>query len=170
MQVAGCFENNRNTTQYQTISHFIPVKCACINKVFTKMVRGKPMSEDLRKSIVSAHVDGVSGRQIAKNLKISRSTVRNIISLFKREGNIKTKVKCGRTSKISKRDYRVLQRLIKQDRRISSRELAVKWGDTIGRQISKDTCLRHVKKLGYNFYKVSFTNTIPVALYLVFAL
>lgn len=134
------------------------------------MVRGKPMSEDLRKSIVSAHVDGVSGRQIAKNLKISRSTVRNIISLFKREGSIKTKVKCGRTSKISQRNYRVLRKLIQQDRRVSSRELAVKWGETIGKQISKDTCLRHVKKLGYSFYKVSFTSKIPVAFYLRHAL
>lgn len=120
------------------------------------MVRGKSLSCDMRNSIVAAHESGLSGHKIAKNLSIPQGTVRNIISQFKKTGNIQTKVKTGRASKITKRDERALRTLIKQDRRASSRELAVKWADAIGRPISKDTCLRRMKKMGYGFYKVSF--------------
>lgn len=118
------------------------------------MTRGKSLSEDIRNSIISAHKRGLSGHKIAKNLSIPQGTVRNIISQFKKTGHIKIKVKSGRISKITKRDHRALRALIKHDRRISSRELASKWADAIGRPISKDTCLRNIKKLGYGFYKV----------------
>ena len=120
------------------------------------MVRGKALSNDIRNSIVAAHKNGVSGHKIAKNLNIPQGTVRNIITLFKQNGNIQTKVKTGRRCKISERDERALRAIIKQDRRAASKEIAVKWSHAIGRRVSKDTCLRKIKKLGYGFYKVSF--------------
>lgn len=129
---------------------------AVTRQSLVKMVRGKPLSEDLRKSIICAHNDGISGCNIAKNLRISRYTVRNIIRLFKKEGNVTRKVRTGRISKITKRDRRVLRNLIRQDRRVSSRELASKWGNAIQMRVSKDTCLRHLKTMGYGFYKVCF--------------
>lgn len=120
------------------------------------MVRGKPLSYDLRNSIVAAHTNGLSGHTIARNFSIPQGTVRNIILQFNNTGNIDTKVRTGRISKITNRDKRALRILIKQDRRASSRELGLKWADAIGRPVSKDTCLRSMKKMGYGFYKVNF--------------
>nr|CAH7717710.1 unnamed protein product [Callosobruchus chinensis] len=96
----------------------------------------------------------VSLDTIAKNLNIPQGTIRSIISRFKENGNVKIKPKPGRSSKVTKRDKRVLRALIKQDRRAPSRELAIKWADAIGNHVSKDTCLRNLKKMGYGFYKV----------------
>lgn len=119
------------------------------------MVRGRALSHDMRNSIVTAHKNGVSGHKIVKNLNIPQGTVRNIIKQFKQEGNIQQKVKTGRRSKITERDERALRAIIKQDRRAASREIAVKWSHAIGKRVSKDTCLRKMKKMGYGFYKVS---------------
>ncbi|KAK9700809.1 hypothetical protein QE152_g31014 [Popillia japonica] len=100
------------------------------------MTRGKPLSEDMRHSIVSAHRKGHSGRSIAKMFSIPRGTVRNIITQFKNTGAVNVKVKTGRTSNISPRDQRALQSLIKKDRRVGSRELAAECGRAIGKSIA----------------------------------
>lgn len=118
------------------------------------MTRGKPLSEDIRNAIVAAYNKNYSGRKIAKMLSLPQGTVRNIITQHKHTGSVSVKLKTGRISKITTRDQRVLQRLLKKDRRMPSRQLAVEWGDAIGKRVSKDTCLRNIKKLGYGFYKV----------------
>lgn len=135
---------------------WLPITQFCVLRQFVaKMVRGKALSNDMRNSIVAAHKNGISGHNIAKNLSISQGTVRNIITLFKNNGNIQTKKRAGRRSKITERDERALRTIIKADRRAGSREIAVKWSNAIGRRVSKDTCLRTLKKMGYGFYKVS---------------
>lgn len=53
------------------------------------MPRGKAISEDMRKSIIISHNDGLSAYKISQNLKISRSSVRNIINLYKNTGQFK---------------------------------------------------------------------------------
>lgn len=126
-----------------------------LRQFVANMVRGKALSNDMRNSIVAAHRNGVSGHNIAKNLSIPQGTVRNIITLFKNNGNIQTKARTGRRSKITERDKRALRSIIKQDRRAGSKEIAVKWSQAIDRRVSKDTCLRSLKKMGYGFYKVS---------------
>lgn len=48
------------------------------------MVRGRPISADMRKLIVKLSQEGKSGHNIAAIIGISRSSVRNIINLFKK--------------------------------------------------------------------------------------
>nr|CAH7733228.1 unnamed protein product [Callosobruchus chinensis] len=112
------------------------------------------ISEDLPFLLCLAHKNGLSGNIIAKNLNIPQGTIRSIISRFKENGNVQITPKPGRSSKVTKRDKRVLRALIKQDRRAPSRELVIKWADAIGKHVSKDTCLRNLKKMGYGFHKV----------------
>lgn len=93
-----------------------------LRQFVAKMVRGKALSNDMRNSIVAAHRKGVSGHNIAKNLSIPQGTVRNIITLFKNNGNTQAEARTGRRSKITERDKRALRLIIQQDRRAGSRE------------------------------------------------
>lgn len=52
------------------------------------MARGKSLSGDLRKSIINAHRHGISARKISISHSVPRSTVQDIINLFKKTGNV----------------------------------------------------------------------------------
>ena len=104
--------------------------------------------------IIDSHKKNISAYQISKNINISRSTIRNIISLFKKTGGAAMLKKPGRPSKITSVDKRNLTKIIKSDRRTSSTEITSKWNSATGKEISRRTCLRTMKKLGYGFFKV----------------
>ncbi len=54
---------------------------------FNMPPRGKELSEDLKKTIVALHKDGVGYKKIAKTLKLSCSTVAKTIQRFNRIGS-----------------------------------------------------------------------------------
>ncbi len=58
----------------------------CLSEV--KMGRGSPIPPMLRRKIVAQYQKGVSQRKIAKSLKLSSSTVHNIIQRFRESGTI----------------------------------------------------------------------------------
>ncbi len=58
----------------------------CLSEV--KMGRGSPIPPMLQRKIVEQYQKGVSQRKIAKNLKLSSSTVHNIIQRFRESGTI----------------------------------------------------------------------------------
>lgn len=120
------------------------------------MVRGKALSNDLRKVIVNLHNAGNSAGKIANQLLLSRYTVRNIVKLYKTTGAIQEKPNLGRTSKITPTNMRALRRILKQNRRANCGELSVEWNRATGKCFSRSTCVRAIKRLGYQFYKVSY--------------
>ncbi len=68
--------------------------------------RGKDLSEDLKKSIVFLHKDGIGYRKIPKTLKLSCSTVAKTIQWFNRTGSTQ-----NRPKKLSARAQHHIQRL-----------------------------------------------------------
>lgn len=129
------------------------------------MARGKALSADLRKSIVNAHRNGTSARKISISHSVPRSTVQDIINLFKKTGGVTQSKKTGRPSKISNADARALRRIVKANRRSNARELTALWRQMIQKQISLSTTKRAVRKLGYKFYKVICLRDFVVTIY-----
>ena len=54
----------------------------------TRMGRGSPLCEQMREQIVQQFKKNISQAAIARNLRISSSTVRNIIKRFRESGEI----------------------------------------------------------------------------------
>lgn len=119
------------------------------------MVRGSPLSLDLRKAIINLSDSGQSGCQIAKSLSISRYTIRNIIKNKKQTGNVDPKPRSGSKPKATKTDLRALRKIAKANRRNNCGELALLWSETAGKTFSLSTTNRSLKKIGFGFYKVS---------------
>ncbi len=71
---------------------------------------GKELSEDLKKSIVALHKDGVGYKKIAKTLKLSCSTVTKTIQRFNRTGFTQNRPRYGQPKKLSARAQRHIQR------------------------------------------------------------
>ncbi len=80
----------------------------CLSEV--KLRRGSPISPMLRPKIVEQYQKGVSQREIAKSLKLSSSTVHNIIQRFRESGTISVRKGQGRKTILDARDLRALRR------------------------------------------------------------
>ncbi|KAK3553413.1 hypothetical protein QTP70_003573 [Hemibagrus guttatus] len=74
------------------------------------MGRGSPISPVLRRKIVEQYQKGVSQRKIAKSLKLSSSTVHNIIQRFRESRTISVRKGQGRKTILDARDLRALRR------------------------------------------------------------
>ncbi len=72
------------------------------------MGRGSPIPPMLRRKIVEQYQKGVSQRKIAKSLKLSSSTVHNIIQRFRESGTISVRKGQGRKTILDARDLRAL--------------------------------------------------------------
>ncbi len=83
-------------------------ECQCLSEV--KMGRGSPIPPMLRRKIVEQYQKGVSQRKIAKSLKLSSSTVHNIIQRFRESGTISVRKGQGRKTILDARDLRALGR------------------------------------------------------------
>ncbi|KAK3531973.1 hypothetical protein QTP86_002283 [Hemibagrus guttatus] len=70
------------------------------------MGRGSPIPPMLRRKIVEQYQKGVSQRKIAKSLKLSSSTVHNIIQRFRESGTISVRKGQGRKTILDARDLR----------------------------------------------------------------
>ncbi len=80
----------------------------CLSEV--KMGRGSPIPPMLRRKIVEQYQKGVSQRKIAKSLKLSSSTVHNIIQRFIESGTISVRKGQGRKTILDAHDLRALRR------------------------------------------------------------
>ncbi len=74
----------------------------CLSEV--KMGRGSPIPPMLRQKIMEQYQKGVSQRKIAKSLKLSSSTVHNIIQRFRESGTISVRKGQGRKTILEARD------------------------------------------------------------------
>lgn len=121
------------------------------------MARGIPICEEIRKLIIEKYCSNNSLGQIANELHLSRSTIQGIIKIYETTGTFLPKEQQhGRKTAITNRDLRALRNTIKQNRRSSVRNLAVKWSDNIGRTVGREWTRVQLHKLGYKFYKVWF--------------
>ncbi|KAK3512298.1 hypothetical protein QTP70_003284 [Hemibagrus guttatus] len=73
------------------------------------MGRGSPIPPMLRRKIVAQYQKGVSQRKIAKSLKLSSSTVHNIIQRFRESGTISVRKGQGRKTIMDARDLWALR-------------------------------------------------------------
>ncbi len=104
---------NSNLQLIRSIGNMIGYKKSlsvwqCLSEV--KMGRGSPLPRMLRRKIVEQYQKGVSHRKIAKSLKLSSSTMHNIIQRFRESGTISVRKGQGRKTILDAHDLRALRR------------------------------------------------------------
>lgn len=119
------------------------------------MGRGKTVTPEIRNLIIDGLKKEKTSSQIGRELKVPASSVRTVISNFKRNGNVKINFKGSKTT-ITPRDRRQLKKIVTANRRQTSSGINVEWAEVIQKKYSTETCKNTFKKLGYGFYKVRF--------------
>lgn len=118
------------------------------------MARGKASVFQVREIIVKNYIEGKSGREIAKNIGISKSTVNDIIKKYVSTNNFVAGKSKGRPKIISQKDERALSKICKQNRRSTVRDITQKWNNAMSKTVSRECCRKWIHKNGFSFYKV----------------
>ena len=110
----------------------------------------KKPSDLTRGKIIAYYEDGKKQRQISTITNVPLSTVKSIIGVFKKTGDIKRRVDSGRTRKTSKRQDTAIVRMSKKDPFMPSREIRKNMNLDYNINISHQTVTRRLKEAGLN--------------------
>lgn len=112
-------------------------------------MRGKELSIDMRKLILSLHKDGLGYIKIASKTKISINTVAKVIQRWKKSGTVATKPKPGAPRKTTDRiDQRILNN-IKRDRGASATKIAADVAQQFSVSVTPQTIRNRLRENGF---------------------
>ncbi|KAK3567031.1 hypothetical protein QTP86_008975 [Hemibagrus guttatus] len=117
------------------------------------MGRGSPIPPMLRQKIVEQYQKGVSQRKIAKSLKLSLSTVHNIIQRFRESGTISVCKGQGRKTILDARDLRALRRHCITYRNATVMEITTWAQEYFQKTLSVNTIHRAIHRCRLKLYR-----------------
>ncbi len=123
----------------------------CLSEV--KMGRGSPIPPMLRRKIVEQYQKGVSQRKIAKSLKLSSSTVHNIIQRFRESGTISVRKGQGRKTILDACDLRALRRHCITYRNATVMEITTWAQEYFQKTLSVNTIHRAIRRCRLKLYR-----------------
>ncbi len=123
----------------------------CLSEV--KMGRGSPIPLMLRRKIVAQYQKGVSQRKIAKSLKLSSSTVHNIIQRFRESGTISVRKGQGRKTILDALDLRALRRHCITYRNATVMEITTWAQEYFQKTLSMNTINRAIRRCRLKLYR-----------------
>ncbi|XP_017754886.1 PREDICTED: uncharacterized protein LOC108547048 [Eufriesea mexicana] len=112
--------------------------------------KGKNTSFDLRQLIIFHRGKAKSYRDISSLLKISKSTVADIVRRFEDEDRIDFIPQTGRPAALTAREKRGMVRKIKANPRSSVPKLAAEHYEETGTRVHPETIRRTLRQHGYN--------------------
>ncbi len=107
----------------------------------------------LRRKIVEQYQKGVSQRKIAKSLKLSSSTVHNIIQRFRESGTISVHKGQGRKTILDARDLRALRRHCITYRNATVMEITTWAQEYFQKTLSVNTIHRAIRRCRLNIQR-----------------
>lgn len=108
-----------------------------------------PTPPGIRHEIIGMSRGGASNRVIAAACNVSVRTVQRIKRLHAIQGNVVPNKSSGRPKKTTVRQDRILLRLTRRHRRLSSLTLAQRWGAHINTPICRRTVVNRLLQHGY---------------------
>ncbi len=123
----------------------------CLSEV--KMGRGSPIPPMLRGKIVEQYQKGVSQRKIEKSLKLSSSTVHNIIQRFRESGTISVRKGQGQKTILDARDLRALRRHCITYRNATVMEITTWAQEYFQKTLSVNTIHHAIRRCRLNLYR-----------------
>ena len=112
------------------------------------MPKNEELSEFIRGKILGLHEGGKSVRDIAKKLKIPRSTVQDTISRYKNLENVKSASRSGRPKALDELEQNKLKVLVKTNNRMSANMIQKKFAEENYLVVSTKTIRRSLHSLG----------------------
>ena len=108
------------------------------------------LSDFQRGQIVGARMAGASVTETARMLDVSRGTVSKVMTAFEREGKTSSaKHRSGRKLKLSERDRRTLNGIVREDRKTTAPKITAELNEHLKNPVSTKTVRRELHKSGF---------------------
>ena len=111
----------------------------------------KAIEPYIRAQAAALYQSGLNMNKVSKQLKVSRTCVRNAIMKFENQGTFVDSKRSGRPKKISERDERELKRLVQGNNRLSVAKITKDLNVGLVKPVSEETVRRYLKKLGHEY-------------------
>ncbi|KAF2353431.1 Transposase Tc1-like [Trinorchestia longiramus] len=109
------------------------------------------LSDFQRAQIVSALMAGASVTETVRMLRVSRGTVSHVLTTFERKGKKSSaRHRSGQNSKLSERDCRTLNRIVRQDRKTTTPKITTELNEHLQNPVSSKTVRREQHKSGFH--------------------
>lgn len=112
--------------------------------------KGKNTTIEERNLVIFHHKEKKSYSEIAKVVRLPRSTVATIIHRYKNEDRVASIKQTGRPKKLSERQERILLFEVKKNPKISAPKLKAELNDKLETEISEQTIRRTLHVAGFN--------------------
>lgn len=115
----------------------------------------KSYSLDLREKIIASHQEGVSIRKLAKQFRVSRGMVWNLIKLKRKTGSIEPKKATGGKPSQLKGKEQELSAMVKEYSDYTLEEYCEYWDEQTGVRVSASTMCTELQKIRWTIKKNS---------------
>lgn len=107
-----------------------------------------PLSEDLRRRIAHAYLDGEGTRdEVARRFRVSAASVDRFVRLQRDHGSVAPKPHGGgHARRVPDGDKALLERLLGEDPSLTQQELAERYTEATGRPVSQRTMSRMLRR------------------------
>ena len=119
----------------------------------TKMAKTRNLTQETRLKIQILSQEGYSCRQIARKCRCSPSAVGYTLQKYRRTNSLEDKPRSGRPRVSSARNDRILIRMCRENRRMTSQELQQQWSNQTGVQCSTRAVRGRLLDHGLRSYK-----------------
>jgi transposase len=111
------------------------------------------LSIDLRERVIAAIEGGMRKVNAAKTFKIGRKSIYRWLDLKKETNSLapKSGYQKGHSHKIT--DWEQFKKFAEENRKSSSPQMAMKWNELTGSDVSDNVVLKALKKIGYTSKK-----------------
>lgn len=110
----------------------------------------KELSVSERELIINLHVkQRMSYSEISKQISRSRSTIQRTIDRFRNSGQVESKARSGRPSKLSVRDKRVIKRMVDQNHFTTARMISSELETHHNTKVHPETVRRTIVRNGF---------------------
>lgn len=113
------------------------------------MARGAELTDFQKGEIIGCHLANLSIRQISKKLDLPKSTIGNVLTRWKTEGNVQTKSRTGRPRKLTERGRRSLNRIVTKSRRMSLDTVTSEFQASTGVAACPNTVRNELHSMGF---------------------
>ena len=111
--------------------------------------KGSELSTETKELIITPSESVQNKAELSRTLNIPKTTIKSVLSKYRRTGTVETLTRSGRKRSFTNRDRNDLKRLVKSNRRLTLQDITAKLNECKTKTFSQKTVQRVLHSEGY---------------------
>ena len=128
----------------RSLKRVIYIFCFAYENLFSALMsrKGAELSTKTKELIITLSESGQNKAELSRMLNIPRTTIRSVLSKYRRTGTVETLTRSGRKRSFTKKDRNALKCLVKSNRRLTLQHITAKLNECKTNTFSQKTVQR----------------------------